>query len=170
MNATNVLERVPIHTDAHGVVRVAGTRVTLDTIVDAFETGAKGTINNVVNLSRSGTPVVVYIAPRKQFVTVKTFDDLKGVVSSRKAIPRALGGLSVSCTSRSSSTASPDRKGLASSDPDAHCIETSVSTVNALTVQDSPNFSTRRRQCSKNSLRWQHRDVPSHFLDPQSCG
>ena len=40
MNATNVLERVPIHIDAHGVVRVARTRVTLDTIVDAFETGA----------------------------------------------------------------------------------------------------------------------------------
>lgn len=40
MNATNVLERVPIHTDADGVVRVASTRVTLDTIVDAFETGA----------------------------------------------------------------------------------------------------------------------------------
>jgi uncharacterized protein (DUF433 family) len=40
MNATDVLERVPIHTDADGVVRVAGTRVTLDTIVGAFETGA----------------------------------------------------------------------------------------------------------------------------------
>ena len=40
MNATNVLERVPIHTDAEGVVRVAGTRVTLDTVVGAFETGA----------------------------------------------------------------------------------------------------------------------------------
>ena len=40
MNATNVLERVPIQTDAHGVVRVVGTRVTLDTIVDAFATGA----------------------------------------------------------------------------------------------------------------------------------
>src|SRR5262245_33888484 len=40
MNATNVLERVPIHTDADGLVRVAGTRVTLDTIVGAFETGA----------------------------------------------------------------------------------------------------------------------------------
>ena len=40
MNATNVLERVPIHTDADGVVRVASTRVTLDIIVDAFETGA----------------------------------------------------------------------------------------------------------------------------------
>src|SRR5690606_36198708 len=40
MNATNALERVPIQTDANGVVRVAGTRVTLDTIVGAFETGA----------------------------------------------------------------------------------------------------------------------------------
>lgn len=40
MNATNVLERVPIHTDADGVVRVAGTRVTLDTVASAFETGA----------------------------------------------------------------------------------------------------------------------------------
>lgn len=40
MNAANVLERVPIHTDADGVVRVAGTRVTLDTIIGAFETGA----------------------------------------------------------------------------------------------------------------------------------
>jgi uncharacterized protein (DUF433 family) len=40
MNATNVLERVPIHTDSDGVVCVAGTRVTLDTIVDAFENGA----------------------------------------------------------------------------------------------------------------------------------
>jgi uncharacterized protein (DUF433 family) len=40
MNATDVLERVPIHTDAEGVVRVAGTRVTLDTIVEAFDAGA----------------------------------------------------------------------------------------------------------------------------------
>jgi uncharacterized protein (DUF433 family) len=40
MNATDVLERVPIHTDADGVVRVAGTRVTLDTIVGTFEAGA----------------------------------------------------------------------------------------------------------------------------------
>jgi uncharacterized protein (DUF433 family) len=40
MNAAQTTERVPIHTDAHGVVRVAGTRVTLETIVDAFELGA----------------------------------------------------------------------------------------------------------------------------------
>jgi uncharacterized protein (DUF433 family) len=40
MNATHLIERVPLHTDASGVIRVAGTRVTLDTIVDSFETGA----------------------------------------------------------------------------------------------------------------------------------
>jgi uncharacterized protein (DUF433 family) len=31
---------VPLTTDAHGLIRVAGTRVTLDTIVAAFEEGA----------------------------------------------------------------------------------------------------------------------------------
>ena len=40
MNSAETIERVPIHTDADGVVRVAGTRVTLDTIVGAFEAGA----------------------------------------------------------------------------------------------------------------------------------
>ncbi len=40
MNSAETMERVPIHTDADGVVRVAGTRVTLDTIVGAFDTGA----------------------------------------------------------------------------------------------------------------------------------
>ncbi len=40
MNSAETIERVPIHTDAEGVVRVAGTRVTLDTIVGAFDTGA----------------------------------------------------------------------------------------------------------------------------------
>ena len=40
MNVAQAIERVPIHTDAQGVVRVAGTRVTLDTIVGAFGAGA----------------------------------------------------------------------------------------------------------------------------------
>jgi len=40
MNVAQTTERVPIHTDANGVVRVAGTRVTLDTIVGAFDAGA----------------------------------------------------------------------------------------------------------------------------------
>lgn len=42
---------------------------------------SKGTINNVVNLSRDGKPVVVYVAPKKQFLTVKAFDDLRGVLA-----------------------------------------------------------------------------------------
>ena len=40
MKSAETIERVPIHTDAVGVVRVAGTRVTLDTIVGAFDNGA----------------------------------------------------------------------------------------------------------------------------------
>ena len=42
---------------------------------------SKGTINNVVNLSRDGKPVVVYVAPKKQFLTVKAFDDLRDVLA-----------------------------------------------------------------------------------------
>lgn len=33
-------EPIPLSTDADGVIRVAGTRVTLDTLVDTFMTGA----------------------------------------------------------------------------------------------------------------------------------
>jgi uncharacterized protein (DUF433 family) len=40
VNSADTIERVPIHTDGEGVVRVAGTRVTLDTIVGAFDAGA----------------------------------------------------------------------------------------------------------------------------------
>lgn len=40
MNSAETIERVPIHTDPDGVVRVASTRVTLDTIVVAFDAGA----------------------------------------------------------------------------------------------------------------------------------
>lgn len=40
MNFTDTIERVPVHTGADGIVRVSGTRVTLDTIVNAFEAGA----------------------------------------------------------------------------------------------------------------------------------
>ena len=42
---------------------------------------SKGTINNIVNLSRNGKPVVVYLAPKRQFLTVKAFDDLRGVLA-----------------------------------------------------------------------------------------
>lgn len=37
---------------------------------------SKGTDNNVVNLSRDHKPVVVYVAPTRQFRTIKTRDDL----------------------------------------------------------------------------------------------
>ena len=40
VNSAETIEQVPIHTGADGVVRVAGTRVTLDTIVAAFDAGA----------------------------------------------------------------------------------------------------------------------------------
>jgi hypothetical protein len=35
----------------------------------------------VVNLSRDGKPVVVYIAPNKRLLTVKAVDDLRGVLA-----------------------------------------------------------------------------------------
>lgn len=40
VNSTDTTERVPVHTDADGVIRVSGTRVTLDTLVAAFDAGA----------------------------------------------------------------------------------------------------------------------------------
>jgi hypothetical protein len=46
---------------------------------------SKGTINNVVNLSKNKKPVVVYIASTKQFLTVKVFDDLKQVLAQGDA-------------------------------------------------------------------------------------
>jgi hypothetical protein len=42
---------------------------------------SKGTVNNVVNLSRDHTPVVVYVAPTRQFRTIKSFDDLKDLLA-----------------------------------------------------------------------------------------
>lgn len=38
-------------------------------------------MNYVVNLSRDHKPVVVYVAPTKQFRTIKTFDDIKGLLA-----------------------------------------------------------------------------------------
>jgi hypothetical protein len=34
-----------------------------------------------VNLSRHHKPVVVYVAPTRQFRTIKTFDDIKGLLA-----------------------------------------------------------------------------------------
>ena len=40
MSTAAALEPVPLQTDTQGVIRIGGTRVTLDTVVYAFETGA----------------------------------------------------------------------------------------------------------------------------------
>lgn len=40
MLSAAALEPIPLSTDADGVIRVAGTRITLDTMIDLFMTGA----------------------------------------------------------------------------------------------------------------------------------
>jgi uncharacterized protein (DUF433 family) len=40
VHSTDTTQRVPVHKDADGVIRVGGTRVTLDTLVAAFDSGA----------------------------------------------------------------------------------------------------------------------------------
>ena len=42
---------------------------------------SKGTINNVLTLSRQHKPVVVYVAPTKEFQTVRALEDLKGLLA-----------------------------------------------------------------------------------------
>jgi hypothetical protein len=42
---------------------------------------SKGTVSNVVNLSRDHKPAVVYVAPTKQFRTIKSLDDLKDLLA-----------------------------------------------------------------------------------------
>jgi uncharacterized protein (DUF433 family) len=51
-------ERVPIETDADGVTRVGGTRVTLDTVVTAFDAGA--TAEEIVQQYPSVTLADIY--------------------------------------------------------------------------------------------------------------
>jgi hypothetical protein len=38
---------------------------------------SKGTVNNIVNLSRDHRPVLVYVAPRRQFHAIKSPDDVR---------------------------------------------------------------------------------------------
>jgi uncharacterized protein (DUF433 family) len=40
MLSAAALEPIPLSTDSDGAIRVAGTRVTLDTVIDTFMTGA----------------------------------------------------------------------------------------------------------------------------------
>ena len=46
---------------------------------------SKGTVNNVVNLSRDRKPVVVYVAATKQFLTIKTADNLRDLLAQGDA-------------------------------------------------------------------------------------
>lgn len=52
---------------------------------------SKGTINNIVNLSRRSRPVVVYVAPNKSFETVKSMKDLLEVLA--KGDPKSVDRL-----------------------------------------------------------------------------
>ncbi len=56
---------------------------------------SKGTINNVVNLLRRHRPVVVYVAPTRDFDTVRTLADLRTVLSKgdRKYVDRLINEL-----------------------------------------------------------------------------
>lgn len=56
-----------------------------------------GTITNVVNLCHEGKPVLVYVAPKKRFLTVKTFDDLAGVLAEgeSESVGRVVSALHV---------------------------------------------------------------------------
>jgi uncharacterized protein (DUF433 family) len=40
MLSAAAVEPIPLSTDSDGVIRVAGTRITLDTVIDTFMTGA----------------------------------------------------------------------------------------------------------------------------------
>ena len=40
MGPIDATERIPVHADADDVIRIGGTRVTLDTVVAAFDAGA----------------------------------------------------------------------------------------------------------------------------------
>jgi hypothetical protein len=57
---------------------------------------SNGAVNNVVNLSRDHKPVVVYVSPTKQFRSIKTFDDIKGLLA--QAIRMAWRESSANCT------------------------------------------------------------------------
>jgi uncharacterized protein (DUF433 family) len=86
MNAANILERVPIHTDADGVVRVAGTRVTLDTIVGAFEAGATA---EEIAQQYSSVPLVDIYSVITYYLRHKA--EVDGYLSKRKAQAERVG-------------------------------------------------------------------------------
>jgi uncharacterized protein (DUF433 family) len=83
VNPTGTTESVPLQTDADGVIRLGGTRVTLDTLAAAFDAGA--TAEEIVQQSpslaladvysviayylRHRSDVQTYLAERHQYAT-----------------------------------------------------------------------------------------------------
>ena len=59
---------------------------------------SKGTINNVVNLSHRHRPVVVYVAPKKCFETVRSIRDLPEILAKgdAKSVERLANELNLS--------------------------------------------------------------------------
>ena len=58
---------------------------------------SKGTVNNVVNLSRRSKPVVVYVASTKRFRTIKAFDDVRSLLAEgdSKSVERIVSELNL---------------------------------------------------------------------------
>lgn len=91
MNSAETIERIPIHTDADGVVRVAGTRVTLDTIVAAFDAGA--TAEEIAQQYSSVSladvySVITYYLRRKAEVTAYLHGRQEQAAAVRKEVER----------------------------------------------------------------------------------
>ena len=71
---------------------------------------SKGTINNVVSLSRRNKLVVVYVAPAKSFQTVRSFEDLKDVLAKghTKSVDRVVHELDLDVPSEPRSGRLPE--------------------------------------------------------------
>jgi len=66
MNSAETIEQVPIHTDADGVVRVAGTRVTLDTIAQQYSSVPLADVYSVITYDlRHKSEVCAYLQRRE---------------------------------------------------------------------------------------------------------
>ncbi len=63
------------------VVRGLLRRIPALDVVRVRDVGLSGTIDNVVNLCRDHKSVAVYVSPVTQFRTIKTFEDLKGLLA-----------------------------------------------------------------------------------------
>lgn len=76
--------QVPAPRDAHGFAYYSVKDRAMAELAEyglmIWDGKSKGTINNIVTLSRRHKSTVVYIAPSKSFQTVRAFEDLKSVL------------------------------------------------------------------------------------------